>query len=239
MPIKHLGVGVQTVHFQQPGGSFVYSSRASACYHELAPVDPTPSPPPCVLSIPDQTMEDPLAEPTGIVADAGPITVSGTLLGESILPPPTKPGETCFNEKHSTEPLSPGETVTFSAPGGADFLPFSFSMEAPAIPFITAAPLKPGEPLPIQWEGTGDGPITLLVVTMGVMQPVSLDCRVPDTGSFTVDAELTSAFAGAGGTPHVIAIRVKRTEEQDQPAVAARVGAWLGITSYLEVGYAP
>jgi hypothetical protein len=240
-PIKVLRINVEKGLEQYPPNPVdVIESGVTACYYERIAVPSSPTPPlsgTCIVK--DPTAGPPPPEPLfeSILADAGPIMIAGPKLGQLVLDSVTKPASACGLDARSINPFEDGEEVTISSPGGADFPAFSSTLEAPAAPILHAGALVRGEPFPMEWSGSSTEHFWLIIVPLGEQRP-SIECQVPDTGSYTVPAEVTAALDWTYPQAAVIAGRgLYRTVHDD--SIPTEVTTSVAVYTFLWIDYIP
>ena len=118
-------------------------------------------------------------------------------------------------------PFAPGANLELTATGGTTG---TFSLQGEGVALLELPtktwPFHAGEPLTIAWTpGNGVGTIRLnLNVDQHGVTPVTLVCDVPDTGSFTVPASMTTALWGYGVSGAPSSSIVRRTVDSVQTA---------------------
>lgn len=149
--------------------------------------------------------------------DAGTIAVAVGATNYTLTLGPSADGNIYTSSAPSSqnEFFSGGETISYSAPGGADVPAFSGTVTAPAEPTITApawsAPFG-GSPrssdLQVSWSGRGGTSVVvaLLNVNLNPAGPAggnAVTCVFPDTGSGTIPSGALQQMASTsffGGT---------------------------------------
>ena len=128
----------------------------------------------------------------------GTVTIDGMLKGVTMEPNPVK----SYSETDVPFPaFDAGAAITLKAAGGD--LP-GFEMRAFGVPMLElpdeTIKLKKAEPLEVKWTAS-DGAARLymaLNIDQHGNSPVTLVCDVPDTGSYTVEAELVTTLLEFG-----------------------------------------
>jgi hypothetical protein len=129
-------------------------------------------------------------------ADAGPITLGGTLLGPIELTPSTDPSSPCYSREVPPESalVEAGTSLSFEVSGGTDFPAASATLTTPTLVSLSSGPLELGQPYALEWSGSGDGEVILFVSTynLDTMTNAYVFCSVDDTGAFEIPASLTA-----------------------------------------------
>jgi hypothetical protein len=171
---------------------------------------------------------------------AGTITVSGgptpfTLMPTSLLTP-------CYDSSldgGSLPIFTDGASLTISAPGDTAFPAFSLMLTPPEHVDLQVGAVTRGQPLDVKWNaGSGDD-LFIYLATFDAMNDRYILCTVPDTGSYTLSASLTSQLLA--GAPNAAFLRVEREKQRQaapaSPFVIEVVYASSGVTR--DIAYQP
>lgn len=96
-----------------------------------------------------------------------------------------------------------GQPVTLNAAGGAQS-PFSLVAKgvSPLVPISRFLPFDAAEPAVVSWEKAEPDPATAIFLAVHLANhggvPARIECIVPDTGEFTIPANLVSALLDIG-----------------------------------------
>ncbi len=130
-----------------------------------------------------------------------------------------------------------GTYVGFSGEGGAIFPPFDVDVRIPAALQLGAGALERGNPFTIDWTGTGDAPLFLVIGTLGTLEDPYLVCEVDDTGELVVEGALTDLLADAPAPGFVFGARTETVSTSPQGPYEVR--ALVQRTDLLIVDYTP
>lgn len=119
--------------------------------------------------------------------------------------------------------FSAGETVTFTAPGGATFPAFSSSAVTPAPLTISAPPVQSGAPIPITFSPPTEVTYVLLIVPG---TPEAIICLPSQTTGVTVPGSLTNSMGAGSNKVGIVAwkLNVVNSVLPDGTLVSNQVG---------------
>jgi hypothetical protein len=124
---------------------------------------------------------------------------------------------------------TPGETVSLDVAGGSGVAAFAGAIELPEGATVTGptAPADIRSGLTVTWTSQGNADLTFVGLEGYDGLWGSVSCRVDDTGSFTVPADiLAQAGAEAGGDPgYIWLVRANRVELSAAGLGAGRIVA--------------
>lgn len=208
------------------GGTF---PAASGCFFKVAATDPLvvsqTEDGPCTITVLSQGTTQPTYEPR----DGGQLRIEGTAQGTiTLMPSAGAPG--CYGVTPAPADLfSTGTRLRFVGTGGVDLPAFSAEVEAPSqIDFTAAMMPVPGQPHALTWTGAPGERTTYSLIASGSQQSTFVYCRLPDTGSFTVPASVTSRLP-AGATYGQIMGRTNR-EHLEPEGIAEVID--VSVTTY-------
>lgn len=170
-------------------------NSASACVMQTRSMPPTPVPPVMSMdgcdaySIPTGT-DSAVWEPIN-GASFGMATLMGA--GSPLVLGLPSPG--CVV---ATSSVSPGQALTLTITGGADFPAITGNVTMPAPFTVPNRTLVRGEPFELTWTPADGGQLVASLAVNDGTTSTSVTCRrIADDGSFTIPGELT-AVLGAG-----------------------------------------
>lgn len=143
----------------------------------------------------------------GPLLDLGEIRVSGLCGDQTLHFDAGQGGYPRAEPRPEASCYTPGETVSLDVAGGSGVAAFAGAIELPEGVTVTgpttSADIRSG--LTVTWTSQGDADLTFLGLEGYDGLWGSVSCRVDDTGSFTVPADiLARAGAEAGGDPGFI-----------------------------------
>jgi hypothetical protein len=135
-------------------------------------------------------------ETRGVRRNAGAVLITGGSPSPISLELDPDVTRTCYRHGLSIPfpPIFTGGALSIRGSGGPDFPAFEGEVAVPDLLTLTTGVVARGLPLAVEWSGTNDPTAEVFFFVRGIVGTDSTDiqCRVPDTGSFTVSAALTS-----------------------------------------------
>lgn len=168
----------------------IKTPRFVACAYHAAPA-PGPVTVPGTCAVVDA---DAPATSATWIGNAGSISMTSATLGTATIGPQVESDDACQGVTFdSAGPLTAsGEVVTFTVSGGSVFPAATLSLAIPPAMSIASDDYQPGEDFEVKWTGSSNGLVTMFLSAVGDDSSSAVQCLVPDTGSFTIPALLTS-----------------------------------------------
>lgn len=120
-------------------------------------------------------------------------------------------GADCSAGTSQLDLLAQSGAVSFDGDGAGHFPAFHLEVTPPLPLGLTSTPLVRGQPLTLTWQAASSEGVAINIVTIppkgSTGTPPWIRCDVPDTGSLTISAALTSLLDPAGTFANILGSR--------------------------------